>query len=77
MALNKRQQLLQDYIVTCLSDNIFSFSDLANLNKTLPKLLEQISIDGREVIKELGQRGGSNGLRMISQFLMNFSERIK
>lgn len=73
--MNKRQELLKEYLLACVRDNVLSFADLASPD-IIHKLVSAISTDARLVIGDLLRQGGSGILRLIGAKVAGAAENI-
>ncbi len=72
MSTNRREHL-REYILACVRDNVFSFSDLAKPD-IMQRLLGAVSSDVRLVVTDLVRAGAGSALRMIGDAL---SSKVK
>lgn len=63
-----RRDLLRDYILACVRDNVLRPSDLVDAD-VVGRLLAAVTVDIRYVVGDMVRSGVSNGLQLLGSML--------
>ena len=66
---SERKEHLKQYILACVRDSVLSWNDLAS-PQVFDKFLKILSWDTRDVLKELGRKGGQGLLGIAGAALL-------
>lgn len=76
-----RRAHLRAYVLSCLKDQVLTWSDLKSPAVLVDKLLQVVRKDAREVFEDLGRDGSASGLRLgaalIGQKLMDLADELQ
>lgn len=70
-----RRADLESYLLKCVRDNVFSWSDLIGID-VIDRLVSAISGDVRTVLPKMARTGGSNFLKKVADLASRAADTL-